>query len=314
VRLNPAKLSVEEIRRLLQQGAPISAHLLRKLQRDPRLGVRRLHETLRRKWESAKGERTRLDAMLNFERVLWRSGVRHVAGVDEVGMGPLAGPVVAAAVVFPAGTEIDGIDDSKRLDRSVREELAGTIRAKALAIGIGLAQVEEIERVNIYRAGLLAMRRAVDGLRPFPEHVLVDAREIPDLPVPQNTFNKGDGINFSIAAASIVAKTHRDQLMVELDREYPGYGFASHKGYCTRAHQQAIQRRGPCVAHRASFIRELCGELSATFYALKQRLDAAGDRAGLPAVEAELAAQRGRLTDNEYRKLRLILGRRWTAL
>ena len=143
------------------------------------------------------------------------------------------------------------------------------------ALSIGRAEVAEIDTVNIYHAGLLAMRRAVDALPVRPQHVLVDARTIPGVDVPQNCFNKGDGLDFSIAAASIVAKVHRDRLMDELARQHPEYGFERHKGYCTPEHQDAIRRLGPCAIHRQSFtfIRELRGEYSALFYDLKQRLD-----------------------------------------
>jgi ribonuclease HII len=254
--------------------------------------------------------------MLNFERVLWRAGVLHIAGVDEVGMGPLAGPVIAAAVVFPPHTELDGIDDSKKLDVAQREDAERRIRAAASGIAIGRADVAEIDTINIYHAGLLAMRRAIEALPVRPQHVLVDARSIPGVDAPQNCFDKGDGIDFSIAAASIVAKVHRDRLMDELAREHPGYGFERHRGYCTPEHQDAIRKLGPCAAHRKSFtfIRELRGEYSRLFYDLKRRLDAAAGATELEAIERELAASRGALSETEQRKLKLVLSRRWRAL
>src|SRR5262249_37818535 len=135
-----------------------------------------------------KTERVRLDGMLNFERVLWKSGVKSIAGVDEVGVGPLAGPVVAAAVVFPPGTELAGIDDSKRLDPEQRAKMEIAIRSTGAAIGIGMADIGEIDRINIYQAALLAMRRAIEALPSMPEHVLTDARTIPGISVPQNSF------------------------------------------------------------------------------------------------------------------------------
>ncbi|HSL82653.1 MAG TPA: ribonuclease HII, partial [Thermoanaerobaculia bacterium] len=226
-------LSVEELRRrFVQGGEPVSGQLLNRLRRDRRHGVRQIHDLLRRRLEREREERLRLNAMLNFERVLWKSGVTRIAGVDEAGVGPLAGPVVAAAVVFPPGAELAGVDDSKLLSPERREELAEEIRSRA-AVAVGLAEVGEIDRLNVYHAALLAMRRAVEALPEPPEHLLVDAREVPEVPCPQNRFDKGDGINFSIAAASIVAKTHRDRLMAELDRRHPEYGFARHKGYGT---------------------------------------------------------------------------------
>jgi ribonuclease HII len=311
------KLSVDEIReRYARMDESVSPQLLTKLKRDPRHGVRLIYATLKKRYERDSAERTRLDAMLNFERVLWRAGVQHIAGVDEVGMGPLAGPVIAAAVVFPPHTELHGIDDSKKLDVEQRVDADRRIRAAASGIAIGRAEIAEIDTLNIYHAGLLAMRRAVEALPMRPQHVLVDARSIPGVDIPQNCFNKGDGLDFSIAAASIVAKIHRDRLMDDLAREYPEYGFERHKGYCTPEHQDAIRRLGPCAIHRKSFtfIRELRGEYSAFFYELKRRLDAAATAAELQAVERELDASRSALSDAEQRKLRLVLSRRWRAL
>lgn len=312
-----SKLSIEEIReRYARVDEPVTPQALNKLKRDPRQGVRQLYEALKKRYERDSAERSRLDAMLNFERVLWRAGVQSIAGVDEVGMGPLAGPVIAAAVVFPPYTELAGIDDSKRLDLAQREEAEQRIRAVAAGVGIGRAEVEEIDSLNIYHAGLLAMRRAVEALPARPQHVLVDARSIPGVDVPQNCFNKGDGLNFSIAAASIVAKTHRDRLMDELARAHPEYGFERHKGYCTPEHQEAIRRHGPCAIHRRSFtfIRELRGEYSALFYDLKERLGRAAAAAEIQAVDDEVAACREALADYEQRKLKLMLARRWKAL
>lgn len=312
-----SKLSIEEIReRYARADEPVTPQALNKLKRDPRQGVRQLYEALKKRYERDTAERSRLDAMLNFERVLWRAGVQHIAGVDEVGMGPLAGPVIAAAVVFPPHTELAGIDDSKRLDLEQREDAERRIRAVAAGIGIGRVEVEEIDTINIYHAGLLAMRRAVEALPMRPQHVLVDARSIPGVDVPQNCFNKGDGINFSIAAASIIAKTHRDRLMDELAREHPEYGFERHKGYCTPEHQEAIRRHGPCAIHRRSFtfIRELRGEYSTLFYDLKGRLERAAVAAEIQAVEDEVAACREALAEYEQRKLKLMLTRRWKAL
>jgi ribonuclease HII len=309
-----SKLSVDEIReRYARADAPVSPQALSKLKRDPRHGVRALYDSLKKRYERERAEALRLDAMLNFERVLWRSGVQSIAGVDEVGMGPMAGPVIAAAVVFRPHTELSGIDDSKRLDHEQREAAERAIRASAAGIGLGIAEVEEIDRINIYHAGLLAMRRAVEALPVTPQHVLVDARRIPGVDVPQNSFNKGDGINFSIAAASIIAKTHRDRLMDGLAREFPEYGFERHKGYCTPEHQDAIRRLGPCAIHRRSFtfIRELRGEYSPLFYDLKQRLDVTVEPAGLEALEQELEACCEALAEHEQRKLKLVLSRRW---
>jgi len=198
---------------------------------------------------------------LLVEQNLWRVGLHIVAGVDEAGMGPLAGPVVAAAVVFPSRLSEErlpasfptGVRDSKTLTHKARERLEVEIRQTAMGIGIGLVEVEEIDRINIYQAGLKAMRLALDHLPVRPEHVLIDGRLLPDCPIPQSTFKKGDRDIYSIAAASIIAKTHRDRLMLELDQRYPQYGFARHRGYGTAAHREALRTYGPCPAHRRSF-------------------------------------------------------------
>ncbi len=189
----------------------------------------------------------------HLETLLWRVGLKHVAGADEVGMGPLAGPVIAAAVVMPPGSYVDGVADSKVLTAAARERLAEEIHRRALTVGIGVVEPEEIDRLNIYQAGLCALRRAVEALAVVPEFVLVDGREIPGLAMPQSAYPKGDSFVCSIAAASIVAKVHRDALMRDLDRLYPGYGFARHMGYSTRAHFAAIREHGPSPIHRRSF-------------------------------------------------------------
>jgi ribonuclease HII len=311
------ELSVDEIRqRYLEEGELVSARALNQLQRDSRQGVRQLYVALKKRYERQRGEHLRLEAMRHFELLLWKTGVRDIAGVDEVGMGPLAGPVVAAAVMFPPETHIERVDDSKKLDAATRAELALEIRAKASGIGLGVASVEEIDSVNIYHAGLLAMRRAVEALPRRPQHVLVDARTVPGVDVPQNMFNKGDGINFSIAAASIIAKTVRDGMMEALDREYPGYGFAAHKGYGTPEHRQALRQLGPSAIHRKSFpvMHELQGEYSALFYVLKTQLEAARTRVALDELETALRAQAAELAEQEGKKLRLLVARRWKVI
>jgi len=311
------ELSIDEIRqRYLEKNELVSPRILARLQRDSRQGVRHLHAALKKRYERQREERLRLAAMRHFEQLLWKSGVHDIAGVDEAGMGPLAGPVVAAAVMFPPETDIARVDDSKKLDAPTRAELALEIRAKASGLGVGVASVEEIDRLNIYHAGLLAMRRAVEALPRCPQHVLVDARTVPGVAVPQNMFNKGDGINFTIAAASIIAKTERDRMMESLDREYPGYGFAAHKGYGTPEHRQALRQLGPSAVHRKSFpvMHELQGEYSPLFYVLKTQLDDAHTRAALEELETALRAQVADLAEQECRKLRLLVSRRWKTM
>ncbi len=176
-----------------------------------------------------------------------------MAGVDEVGVGPLAGPVVAAAVILPENVALPGLDDSKKLTRKARETLDVAIRAQALAVGIGAAEVAEIDRVNILQATLQAMRRAVAALGAVPDHVLVDARTIPGVRSAQTAIVGGDALDGSIAAASIVAKVYRDALMQQYDSLHPGYGLCRHKGYGTAEHLQALRDLGPSPIHRHSF-------------------------------------------------------------
>lgn len=310
-------LSLDEIReRYADPAAAISGQLLRKLQRDPRAGAQKLYKTLAKRAEEQRNERLRLDAMLHFERLLWKQGVVHIAGVDEVGMGPLAGPVVAAAVIFPPHTEIKSIDDSKALDEETRLRLESEIRKSAAAVGVGVVEVEEIDRLNIYHAGLRAMQVALGNLGIVPQHILVDSRTIPDVAQPQSSFDKGDGINFSIASASILAKVHRDRLMSELDVLYPGYGFASHKGYATQEHQNAIRELGPSPVHRRSFdyIREICGEYCDLYYSLKARGARITSREEMTSWEAELKGCTERLSEMENKKLQLMKGRLWRRI
>jgi len=283
---------------------PVPDALLAELAADPRGGARRLH----RLYMSRAAEAARLEHMLRLERPIWARGVSRIAGVDEVGIGPLAGPVVAAAVILQREARIDFLNDSKQVGEEARGRLEREIRARA-TVAIGVVEVEEIDRINVYQAGLLAMQRAVRALPCVPEHLLVDARRIPGMEMPQDAHVKGDANSLSIAAASIVAKVWRDRLMTELDAQYPGYGLAVHKGYPTPAHQAAIRRLGPSALHRRSFdfIRELMGEYSAAFYALREEADTLADGTALAAWEAEL--RRSGLAPHERRKLTLIRSR-----
>lgn len=227
--------------------------LLAALLRDRRAGARRLAEQWSRRRTALRDDRRRVARLFALRRRLVREGARHVAGVDEVGMGPLAGPIVAGAVVFGSRPELPGLDDSKKLSREARERLDREIRAQAVALSIAEVWPEEIERLNVYRAGLEAMRRAVAGLASTPDHLLVDARTIPGVRPPQTALVHGDALDGSIAAAAIVAKVHRDALMRKLGERHPGYGFERHMGYATVDHLAALRRLGPAPVHRRSF-------------------------------------------------------------
>jgi ribonuclease HII len=247
-------LSLAAIRaRHVENGRPLPRPLEQQLRADPRPGARAILDLVEKRRHARRAEGQRLRKMLAFEQELWRAGTLHVAGVDEAGMSPLAGPVCAAAVVFRPGSRLADVDDSKKLDARERSRLAAAIRTAAAAWAVGWASVEEIDRINIYWAGLLAMRRAVEGLAVSPQHLLIDARRLKDVPIPQERIVKGDARSLSIAAASILAKTSRDARMQELDEQHPGYGFARHKGYPVKEHVAALARLGACAAHRRSF-------------------------------------------------------------
>jgi ribonuclease HII len=249
-----ARLSVPELRRrLIDEAEPLSEAASAALAVDPRASARAVHAAVERRHAEDRAEGRRLSALLAFETELWERGVVHVAGVDEAGVGTLAGPVVAAAAILPAALRPRGLDDSKQLDARARERLCAEVKAGAVAWAIGAASPEEVDAINVYQAGLLAMRRAVEGLSVRPEHLLVDARRIPDLTIPQQGIIKGDAKSLSIAAASVIAKVTRDALMVEAEARFPGYGFARHKGYGAPEHLEALRRLGPCAIHRRTF-------------------------------------------------------------
>jgi ribonuclease HII len=189
-----------------------------------------------------------------IERRLRKAKFKFIAGVDEAGRGPLAGPVVSAAVILPSNGAIQGLDDSKKLSPSRREQLFDEIRATALAVGVGVVNAAEIDRINILQASLRSMRMAVDELVPHPDYLLIDGKfTLQNAPTPQTAVVKGDARCAAIAAASIIAKVSRDRLMRQFHQQYPEFGFDRHKGYPTRAHKAAIAVHGPCPIHRQSF-------------------------------------------------------------
>lgn len=210
-------------------------------------------ERARKLEEKLAAERKRLEEMRLYENKY--SEYPLIAGIDEVGRGPLAGPVVTACVILPRDCEILYVNDSKKLSEKKREELFPEIMEKAVSVGIGICSQEEIDELNILQATYEAMRRAIKELNPVPDCILVDAVTIPGISIRQVPIIKGDAKSVSIAAASIVAKVTRDRMMVELDKQYPGYGFASNKGYGSAEHIEALKKLGPCPIHRHSFIK-----------------------------------------------------------
>jgi ribonuclease HII len=201
-------------------------------------------------------EQLRLDKMLEYERALYAKGYEFVCGIDEAGRGPLCGPVVAAAVILKKDDHIEGVNDSKKLTEKKREELFEIIKERAVAWSVGIVDEETIDRINILEATRLAMKKAVEGLREKPDFALVDAEKKVPIDVPYSPIIKGDALSESIAAASIIAKVTRDHMIIELDKEYPEYGFAKNKGYGTKEHTDAILKYGLCKAHRRSFCKK----------------------------------------------------------
>ncbi len=197
--------------------------------------------------------------MWQIEGGFYAQGVMNICGVDEAGRGPLAGPVCAAAVILPGHLEIPGLNDSKKLTDKKRRELFPIIQEKALAYGIGFASQEEIDEINILQATFLAMERALGALAIRPGLVLIDGNQEKDFGLPVKTVVKGDSLSANIAAASVLAKVSRDDVMLEFARQYPEYGFDIHKGYGTKAHYAALTQYGPCPIHRRSFLKKFYG-------------------------------------------------------
>ncbi len=236
---SPAK-SLERIRGLLKD--------------DRRAGARQLLAKFEKRAAKVEKENQRLEKLWVYEREGLSKGYQFIAGVDEAGRGPLAGPVVAAAVILPPGARLPGVDDSKKLSADKRDGLFAMISRMAVSFGVGQASVQEIDRINIYRAAQLAMERAVSLLTPSPDFLLTDAMPLPKLSnIPQKPIIHGDALSASIAAASILAKVTRDRLMGEMDEKFPAYGFGGHKGYGTEEHLKALGELGPCPEHRLTF-------------------------------------------------------------
>ncbi|MBM7644339.1 ribonuclease HII [Scopulibacillus daqui] len=246
------KLSIKALEEKLSQLEELSDEQRKALEDDDRKGV---HNLLKR-WDQRQLKKrqmiSRYKEMMRFENQLYEKGCQYIAGIDEAGRGPLAGPVVAAAVILKPKTALYGINDSKQLSKKKRQEFAAKIYEQAVSVGIGIVSAREIDSINIYQAAKLAMRKAVDSLNIVPDYLLIDAMTLPTN-VPQSSIVKGDERSISIAAASIIAKEERDRIMAELDHIYPGYHFASHAGYGTKQHLAAIEALGPCPEHRLSF-------------------------------------------------------------
>ena len=247
---------INQIKEIFQAADIVKLpELITYYEKDERAGVQKLVQSANKKLEALKKEQERIYAMKYYEREYEALG--YVCGIDEVGRGPLAGPVVAGAVILPKDCQILYLNDSKQLSEKKREELYSVIMENAIAVGLGFVSPERIDEINILQATYEAMREAIGKLKVVPDVLLNDAVTIPQVDIKQVPIIKGDAKSVSIAAASIVAKVTRDRMMVEYDEIFPGYGFASNKGYGAAGHIEALRSLGPCPIHRKSFIKNL---------------------------------------------------------
>ena len=251
--------TIKEIKEQLASIQRLDDPLLTELEQDSRSGVIQAIAKRKREIQKRLDEDERLEAMLAYEKECYARGMELIAGVDEVGRGPLAGPVVAAAVILPKACKIPGLNDSKKIPKSKHKEIYEVVLQNAIAIGIGVKDNQVIDQVNIYEATKLAMMEAIGQLEPQPQHLLIDAMRL-DLPISQTSIIKGDANSLSIAAASIVAKVTRDQMMEEFDCEYPGYDFTQNAGYGTANHLAGLHKLGVTPIHRRSFepVKSMC--------------------------------------------------------
>lgn len=251
--------TIKEVKERLAMIDELDHPLFEELILDGRAGVQAAISKRKRELQKQVDEDLRLEKMLAYEKELYAQGIDLIAGVDEVGRGPLAGPVVAAAVILPKACKIPGLNDSKKIPKSKHKEIYEAVLQNAIAIGIGVKANHVIDQVNIYEATKLAMMEAIGQLEPQPQHLLIDAMKL-DLPISQTSIIKGDANSLSIAAASIVAKVTRDHMMEEFDKEYPGYDFAQNAGYGTAKHLAGLHKLGVTPIHRRSFepVKSMC--------------------------------------------------------
>ena len=251
--------TIKEVKERLAMIDELDHPLFEELILDGRAGVQAAISKRKRELQKQVDEDLRLEKMLAYEKELYAQGIDLIAGVDEVGRGPLAGPVVAAAVILPKACKIPGLNDSKKIPKSKHKEIYEAVLQNAISIGIGVKDNQVIDQVNIYEATKLAMMEAIGQLEPQPQHLLIDAMKL-DLPISQTSIIKGDANSLSIAAASIVAKVTRDQMMEEFDRKYPGYDFAQNAGYGTAKHLAGLDQLGVTPIHRRSFepVKSMC--------------------------------------------------------
>ncbi len=301
-----AVLSISKIKLLIDSVDPDDS-IIELLLSDHRTGVHALAQKLQNRKHRKEHLRLKHEEMLVLEKKLRSVGMKTIAGVDEAGRGPLAGPVVAASVILPENPGLLGLDDSKKMTPKNREEMFEQITKTAVAWGIGMSDNDEIDEIGILEATMSAMRQAVKNMKKTPDIVLIDGNKTPGLNCRQRAVVNGDNISLSIAAASVIAKVTRDRIMIEMDSMFPGYGFSRHKGYGARMHAEAIRKLGPCVIHRFSFKlvpssapAGTCSEI------LKKRLLNAPTKEMLDRAATGIGRVRNNLHESDIKALREI--------
>ena len=248
-----SQLTIKELKAKVNNLEQVSPELMEKLAADSRKGVQKIAQKIKRDRKKAKLAKEKYEEMKIYEKEKQAKGYELICGIDEAGRGPLAGPVVAGAVILGQDVYIPGLDDSKKLSEGKREELFEIINRQAQAVGVGIVDSNRIDQINILQATYQAMKEAISDLGITPDYLLIDSETIPQAGIPQVGIEKGDSKSVSIAAASIIAKVTRDRMLVDYAEKYPDYGFAQHKGYGTKVHRNALEKFGPCEIHRQSY-------------------------------------------------------------
>lgn len=296
--------SISEIKSFIERLDP-DENIIKDLLSDHRAGVRALAQRLQNRKRRAEQLRLKHERMLSIEKDLHTGGIKLIAGIDEAGRGPLAGPVVAACVILPEKPGLEGLDDSKKMTPKSRDEMFGRIIKVAEAFGIGMADNDEIDEIGILEAAMTAMRRAVENMKTTPDIALIDGNKTPGLNCRERAIINGDALSLSIAAASVIAKVTRDRIMIKMDGIFPGYGFAQHKGYGSKAHVKAICDLGPCYIHRFSFkIVPASAPVGTSSAILKKRLFNAPSREAFNRVASAIARIRHTLHESDIEALR----------
>jgi len=301
-----AVLSISKIKSLINSVDP-DENIIELLLSDHRAGAHTLAQKLKNRKNRKEHLRLKHEEMLTLEKKLRAGGIKTIAGVDEAGRGPLAGPVVAASVILPENPGLLGLDDSKKMTPKKREEMFERITKTAVTWGIGMSDNDEIDEIGILEATMRAMRQAVKNMKKIPDIVIIDGNKTPGLNCRERAVVNGDAISLSIAAASVIAKVTRDRIMIEMDSMFPGYGFSRHKGYGARMHAEAIRKLGPCDIHRFSFkLVPSSAPVGTCSEILKKRLLNAPTKEMLDRAAAGIGRVRNNLHESDIEALREI--------